>query len=857
MSHDTSRVCPTTIDVDLLPTLLMAKPNKKANKKANSTNVVSEGDKGGVTDNTDNTATGASDKIGSGAVKADNFGSIDSEASTAIGISEADTKTGAGGTRKADNFGSGISEASTEIGSGGVNKADNFGSGIGESKADKSTTGVISDNKADKVGISDMSDITADKAAISGISDKTSAIDISEASAETGAGGVSKADNAGSGISENKADESSIGVNEKKADGSTIIGYTKANSANRSDIIDNTTITTDHDSNDTSIKTDVGTKGNSYTGRTSQSANINKVDNNQRDDINTNPVNTPNPSTQSTPSKPKKAVGFAALPEEDLTQHHKDIKKKEAIRAESNSFHKIPPELAYLQRRSIPIPKPIIPENKPVITKIATKELGDLKKMPIKVISVQNQNTEINFDYSTIKRPIQAKSVLVDVKYAGLNSRDLFKIYQFGLNVSNKQIGLGYEFVGIILDSNHQDYIVGDTVVGLVDPSSKQGSLSTSLLLYPGYDHLIVIDNEYLERLKKIDIKLKFDVNSFEIDSDDSESIDIDSDLTAVEDVPKKKRVYGYEISDTLDNLGKLVSFPSLYCRSMQILSHLTYKNNGKLNILINGADTNLGFTLIQIIFSQYTNLNLILIVREELIEKVHGFIRNLNFDSNSVKVIAFDSSQDELQIPGARVASQYKKPEFFATEILDALFSTRIDSDPLIDFKNIVNYQLDLFIDLIGNKKMFQPKVKFDQIDEINLPFKAHLKESVSTLFSGQVKEPFFFKLLKPKASGSAFVSACKFETKRPSYAVHDLYQQASTWGKLMGNTFTGYNWFEEIDLKVKSNWLQQGLELLLDGQLKFDINHVLDWRNKVTKTKIKELKESDRKLVLKIEDY
>jgi hypothetical protein len=153
-----------------------------------------------------------------------------------------------------------------------------------------------------------------------------------------------------------------------------------------------------------------------------------------------------NDKSEAKSSTKKKSVGFAALPEEDLTQHHKDIKKKQAIRAESNPFHKIPPELAYLQKKSIPMPKPIIDNANVSKRSVSISKIGNLTHLPIKVISIQNHYTEINFDYPSIELPIPAKHVLVNVKYSGLNSHDLLKIYQFGLNISNKKLVLVMNF---------------------------------------------------------------------------------------------------------------------------------------------------------------------------------------------------------------------------------------------------------------------------------------------------------------------------------------------------------------------------------------------------------------------------
>ena len=582
------------------------------------------------------------------------------------------------------------------------------------------------------------------------------------------------------------------------------------------------------------------------------------------DDTTQPAVNSPEP-----PKPRKKSVGFSALPEEDLREHHRTIKKKEVERAKSNPFHRIPPELAYLEKRNTPYPKPIVQHDPfPVSNKKPGKELGDLRNMPIKVISIANQETEINFDYPTIHLPIQQGNVMVNVKYAGLNSRDLFKIYQFGLNLSNKKIGLGYEFVGEVQILNNENFDVGDKVVGIVHPNDKKGSLSTSLLINPAYDVLLRVDDEMLEKLNSIDISLSFSEKQakdgdFEIDSDSEEASKTEVETPPAEEPKKpsyrKKHLFNYEIPDELPNLGKLVTYPSLYCRASQILSHI--KNNGidSVNVLINGADTNLGYTLLQILSTKYAKSNIILVVRESSAKEVQYMVNNLPYDpsvSCKINVIPFDVENNDIILKNEKIPVHYKKPDFIAIEIIEALFSIRSETDEKINFKNLEKFQLDLFIDLIGCKKLFQKNVKFENIDEIQLPLHEHVLEPVTTLFHGQVNEPFFAKLLKPKGRGSA-VSGCRFDVSVPTYSITNLFQQQSVWNKIWGNTFSGYSWYDEINIRIQPEWMEEGLQMMLNGRLKFKVDHVVDWRNKHTKSYMKELKEKDHKLVLSVEEF
>ena len=121
---------------------------------------------------------------------------------------------------------------------------------------------------------------------------------------------------------------------------------------------------------------------------------------------------------QSAKPKKKKAVGFAEEPVEELWQHHKQVEKKQRQEMKLHPFQKVPPELAYLEKKNNPGPQPI--EKKPTKrqpSQASLGKLGDLRNMPIKELSVQNKRTEINFHHTLVWLPVLKNQVLVDVEY--------------------------------------------------------------------------------------------------------------------------------------------------------------------------------------------------------------------------------------------------------------------------------------------------------------------------------------------------------------------------------------------------------------------------------------------------------
>lgn len=576
------------------------------------------------------------------------------------------------------------------------------------------------------------------------------------------------------------------------------------------------------------------------------------------------------------PKKKKKSVGFAPPPEEDLKEHHKHLREKEQDEIKSNPFHKIPPELAYLQKRKNPDPKPILDPHEPVIKpkKYDAPPLGDLRFQTVKDISVQNKQTELNFNYPEIDLFIPGHKIVVDTKYGSLNSFDLAKVNKYLYNISNVKVGLGYEFSGIIsrVGTNFKDsseFKVGAKVFGLVNPTDRKGALSTSLLLNPATDVVIVVDETLLSKLDEIDVQISVEENAdFNIEEELEDAPGaVEQEVTGL-----RSRVAKFQVESKIPSLAKLTTFPVLYSRAKQALGYVEPQINktGKLNLLINGGDTNLGITLLQLLFSsmysKLEELNLILIIKEKNSDYMNKLIKKYYDPSKSkiIQLITFDMMNDDIVLPGEAIPVNYKKLDFFASEVFGALFEP---GSQKINTKNINEYKLDSIVDIIGSKTFLQrTSTRVSKLDEIHLPFKDKLDNKLTELFKGSVKEPLLLKILKPKAQNSSFISMCRLLTPEPSYNVDVLFNYKSNegvlnpwsvkWSSNLANYWARYNYYEELELRTKRQWILEGLDLLVSKELKFRIDEYTDWRNNF-KDYIKLLKKDDGKVIFKIEDF
>ncbi|ODV65088.1 hypothetical protein HYPBUDRAFT_153978 [Hyphopichia burtonii NRRL Y-1933] len=605
--------------------------------------------------------------------------------------------------------------------------------------------------------------------------------------------------------------------------------------------------------------------------------------------------------SEDTPIKPRKSVGFAPEPEEDLKEHHERLKEIEMEKLRSSPFHKIPPELAHLEKKT-PGPKPISTKIKKKVNhdkKSSLSELRDLRFISLKDISVQNKETELNFNYPEIELPLPAHKILIDIKYVSLNSYDLAKINKYMINFSYTKVGLGYEFAGeiAIVGNNYKnlpEFEVGQKVVGILTPYDRKGALTTSLLVNPKTDIIYPIDDETYTSLELIDPKLSFkstgENGDFEVgSSSDSDDDSLPPQVEQFQPEPEptnpkdklRKKARGFQIEDELPPLAKICTFPVLYTRAKQALSYVDsiIHRTGKANILVNGGDTNLGFTITQLLFSSVyqdilKDLNLILIIKEENYKMMKTFTDNImktHYSPNhsrKINIITFDLISDDLVLPGEKVPINYKKLDFFASEVLEAMFST-VPQGEVVTKYGVDDFKLDTIIDIIGSRKFFQKtNVRFKKLDQIQLPFRSKIYQdiTITSLFNGTVSEPFLVKILKPKSKGSTMVSMCKFTVKEPSYEIEQLLDYSGEgifnpwslkWSGNLANSLVGkYNYYEEIELNLNKQWLKEGLGLLLANEMKFRIDEYLDWRNNF-KLYVKQLKKNDCKFVFKIEDF
>ena len=579
--------------------------------------------------------------------------------------------------------------------------------------------------------------------------------------------------------------------------------------------------------------------------------------------------------------KPKKAVAFASPPPE-IKQIHKE---KEQDLIKSNPFHKIPPELAYLQKRNDPGPKPL-PQSLPV-KKNNGPQLGILRNRPIKELATLKLEALVSFDYPTVLLPVAANHVLVDTKYASLNSLDLSKINQWLAGRFGYKVGIGYEFSGIVLEvgSNWKnDFAEGDVVFGITDPLDKKGSFSTEIVVSPLRDILVRVTEDDLATLDNTNVNLDF-AERTKFALDDSETTDTTTEIGSVANADgdsantdgKSSATSKPEDSpEALPAMAKLCTFPSLYCRAKDVLSYLP-PGLTSASILINGADTALGMTIVQALHQesyQFEKLNLILIIRDEKYTEMENFADHFmttddRFPTRITKIslVTHDMLRDpqrELVLRGDDKYMQ-KKPDFFASQVVEALFATQYYDDDLpVDEHNVVQYKLDLFVDIVGCKQYFQRNVNWKKLDEIKLPLAHHLAAPLAKIFKANTSEPFITKLLKPKRYGSSFVSCCRFTVKSPTYSVDDLITYESTspspwgskWASSIMNTMTSYNYYECHSLVTKRSWVLEGYELLKRGTLKFKIDHYGDWRTDF-KGKVNQLREDDGKMVVKVEDF
>ena len=499
-----------------------------------------------------------------------------------------------------------------------------------------------------------------------------------------------------------------------------------------------------------------------------------------------------------------KHVGFAEPPKE-LEEHHDALRKKEEEKLEYNPFHKIPPELLYLHKKPAG-PKPLPQEPvKPVRTQKSNEILGDLRMMAIKDISVQNKQTEVNFSYPEIDLKLVPLAILVNVKYSSLNGFDLSKVNTYAWNFSDTRVGLGYEYVGVVsrVGSLVQDFSPGDKVFGCTCPTARHGALSSSVILMPGRDIILPVDEELEQKLQTVDAELVLDLDpKFAVKDEEEDDSEENEESPQISNWPA---------------LSKLCAFPVQYCRSKQALQHL--KPLTRSNILINGADTLLGVTLLQVLCSSLYSgdITVILVIRESSSQYMTELVNKLTKDPTKARrfyLIPFDMKNDDLVLAGEKTPINYKKAEFF------------------------------------------------DRIQTLNIPFVSKLGEPLTDVLNAGTKEPFLVKIMKPKAHNSSFVSFCNYALDPPSYSIDKQLpgtQLLGLWSmkwlqSLANSLLSTFNYYEEHGLEVKRQWLEEGLQLMVDGEVKFRAEY-MDWRQ--FRKHIASLRRDDGKFLFQVEDF
>lgn len=557
---------------------------------------------------------------------------------------------------------------------------------------------------------------------------------------------------------------------------------------------------------------------------------------------------------------PRKFVGFAPEPQDDLLEHHRYLEKRRKEKLKENPFWKIPSEFAYLDRSE--------KASKAVDTLPATKTSKSLKfddvpdraRRAVKEISTVNRSTVINFHYFQIRYPLLPNQIMVEVSFASLSSMDITKLNKYSYNISDEKVGLGYDFVGIVSkigrNVDPSKFNVGTKVFGLLNPALRKGALQTCIVVNPS-DILILIDEETFSSLKDMDAR--FNASSaqpFAIDDGENASQEPQTLKETKLKLPSKEL---YDVPDVLTPMAKFCTFGSIYCRAKQALATVDtcIQTRGNVNILINGADTTLGYTMIQILASSIYSrtllaFNIILVVRQESISQTNAMVSYLG-ESNMRRfsVISFNEVNDKFYLKGEAVPFTCKLPDNFATEIFQAVLAGKEPHNNT----NSYNVKLDLFVDIIGSKKMFQGSVDMSRI--------CGSDDFISTF--GKEIEPLLLKLMKPKTSGCAYVSYKDFQAPEPTYLIDILAPPArpffniwsTGWTLAIANQFVShYTYYNKLELEVKAVWVKEGFTLLLQRELRMKVDKVADWRNDFRK-EIAHLRHQDGTVVFKIEAF
>lgn len=329
--------------------------------------------------------------------------------------------------------------------------------------------------------------------------------------------------------------------------------------------------------------------------------------------------------------------------------------------------------------------------------------------------------------------------------------------------------------------------------------------------------------------------------------------------VTAVLTAPPIKRVPKAKLNFSFTEippLAKLSLFGSAYCRAKQTLQHLKPKERS--NVLINGGDTELGLTILQVLASSlysHIKVNVVLVVRDRLLLKMTELVDVIiaHCSHIQVKLVTYDSPVKDLILPGEKVPINYKARMVFSKQVVEAMLDCNESLDPKL-------CKLDLMVDVVGCMQYFYYEVKLDLHNE-----------KLDSVFRCKNLELLLVKILKPKLSGSCLVSCCPFDTPDPTYEVEFLNKKpediedavpwsGSWWSNPVVNGLFGvalpYHYVEEIELKFRKDWIQEGLDLARKGELKSWLVRFCDWREGL-RQQVNALRRQDGRILLKIEDF
>lgn len=565
--------------------------------------------------------------------------------------------------------------------------------------------------------------------------------------------------------------------------------------------------------------------------------------------------------------KQRKSVGFAPEPEEDLQEHHRYLEMRKREKLKDNPFWKLPSELAYLDRKDGQHAVDTLPAVKTSKT-LKLKDIPDRPTRAIKEISTVNKSTAINFHYSEFKFPLPANRMMVDIQYASVSTLDMTKLSSYTYNISDEKVGLGYNFVGVVSkigsDYKGSQFLVGTRVFGCTDPAQKKGALQTCIVLSPS-DSVIPINDDDFLKVESLDVRLSLKPSSFFAIEDGSQ--ETEEPQKPKEPVKQSKLKLppkeSYEIEDVLTPMAKFATFGALYCRAKQSISAVedVLRARNTANVLINGADTCLGYTIAQILASSlYSNflynLNVYLVVKHQSIPQMEALLSLLGkSDTRRFEIIPFDQPNKDLYLKGETVPIKYREYNLFCLELFEAVLAGK---NPL-KIPSKEDPRLDLFVDIIGSKKMFQAPVRMEKL----LVSRAKQK-GLSHLF-GENPEPLFLKLMQPKSSGCMYVSYRDFDTPEPTYLVDVLGTSNKSvfspwsmgWTLAIANLFVnGYTYSEKLELEIRKEWLEEGLQVFKAGELLMKVDKVVDWRNNFRRD-IQNIQNYDAEIVFQVEPF